>query len=171
MAFRRNVLRAATLCIAAGGIVLIGLTATTRLTPACGCGSVDSWVFADLKQLSASIEEYAAAHDGLFPTYDEVVKIHKELDPSPYAIRMTPEIDILTGNLKFTPTRETVPRIAYAVSGDRRKYVLRGVGIDIKYQHFYFFGRDLGEHAVGQEYPVIKPEDAYQSMVIGERAG
>lgn len=136
--------------------LIAGMNVSVHTLSACGCGSINGWVWSDLNALDASIKQYAATHDGLFPSYDEAVELYKKIEPEDYAPKITPDIDVLTGNLKSTGNGKMV---AYGVSGDRRSYVLRGIGISDKFVRFVFFGWDLGAHRAGFEYPIFKPGD------------
>jgi hypothetical protein len=107
--------------------------------PACGCGTVNDAVLANLKKLDVAIQQYAAAHDGLYPSYEEMIGLYRGLysNPNIHLITTSPDIDISTGELKFLPSRNTIPRLFYAVTPDQHSYILRGVGLDLKYQQIF----------------------------------
>jgi len=136
--------------------MIAGMSVSVSTIGVCGCGSINGWVWSDVKMLDTRIGQYAAAHNGLYPSYEEAAALYAKVEPEDYAPEITPNIDVVTGDLKATNDGKM---IAYGISNDRRTYILRGIGKSQKFGHFVFFGWDLGVHGIGYDYPVFKPGD------------
>jgi hypothetical protein len=101
-------------------LLLPGIGATT----ACACVSVD-WLTAEsVNRLDALVHQYAAEHNGLYPTYDELVTMAEQQDQE----YVTPQVDMAARSFSFRPSQTDALKVGYAVSADRRDYVLLGVG-------------------------------------------
>jgi hypothetical protein len=101
-------------------LVLPGIGATT----ACACASVD-WSAAErVNRLDALVHQYAVEHNGLCPTYDELVTIAEQQDKE----YMTSQVDMAARSFSFRPSQADAQKVGYAVSADRRDHVLLGVG-------------------------------------------
>jgi hypothetical protein len=139
------------------GIAMIGMTSSVFVTSACACGTVNDQVISDLNELDVMVQKYAIEHNGLLPTYDELVVLTAE--NKRIQQRLTPQVIIVTGAFTFSPTIEDVNKIGYAISTDRREYILLGVGLNEKYKDTYLFGRRIGRDIIGYELPILRPGD------------
>jgi hypothetical protein len=83
------------------------------------------WLAAErVNRLDALVHQYAVEHNGLYPTYDELVTMAEQRDKK----YMTPQVDMAARGFSFRPGQADAQKVGYAVSADRRDYVLLGVG-------------------------------------------
>ena len=101
-------------------LLLPGIGATT----ASACLSVDGLAAESVNRLDALVHQYAANHNGLYPAYSELVTMAEQRDQK----YLTPQIDIAARSFSFRPSQADAQKVGYAVSADRRDYVLLGVG-------------------------------------------
>ncbi|GAB1537980.1 hypothetical protein NUACC21_06360 [Scytonema sp. NUACC21] len=110
-----------------------------------------------MRLIDALIQEYAGWHTGLYPTYDELEKILEiELAPN-FSQQLTSQVDLKSHNFKFIPTARDDGKIGYAVSHDRRYYVLVGIGKVYKLKRIYFWGLSVKKDYVGDEFIIFHP--------------
>jgi hypothetical protein len=146
------------------GVVLIvlfsrGVNVTSEVHSACGCGSLNEWIWEDVKSLDAKINQYTSTHNGQFPTFADTLTLYAEVDPAPYAPTLRSFIDPITGAIMVPLDDRLGKSILYAVSTDRHSYILRGVGISQRNLHIILFGIDLGWHGWGYDYPILTAGD------------
>jgi hypothetical protein len=142
---------------AAVGVIMIGLTSSVFAASACACVTVNEEVVYELNELDSIVQKYANGHNGLLPTYDELVIMTTERQWMQR--HLTPQADITTGTFMVSPTMNEVNQIGYAVSADRLEYILIGVGLNEKYKDTYLFGRWIGRDIIGYELPILRPGD------------
>lgn len=138
------------------GYLAVGLSTSAFIASACACGTVNMEVVIRLNELDSLVQQYAAEHDGNFPTYEELwaITVSRRIN-----VNLTPWVDLTSRQFTFVPARTDVYKIGYAVSDDRDEYVLLGVGLTEKYMVTYLFGREIGRWLVGHEFPVLHPGD------------
>lgn len=131
------------------GFLATGISVSTH--SACACITVNDVVLYRLNWIDGLVQQYATEHNGLFPTYDELEAM-VALDPHQQG-GLTPNVGLSTRSFTFVPTEHDVEKIGYAVSDDRRDYVLLGVGL---YERRIQF---TSEHSLpaGHEFPVLRP--------------
>ena len=131
------------------GFLATGISISTR--SACACITVNDVVRRRLNWLDGLVQQYAAEHSRLFPTYSEFEAM-AVTDPHGRG-GLTSDVSLSTRSFTFVPTEHDVERIGYADSEDRRDYVLLGVGI---YERRIQF---TSEHSLpaGHEFPTLRP--------------
>ena len=83
-------------------LLLPGIGATT----ACACVSVD-WLAAEsVNRLDALVHQYAVEHNGLYPTYNELVTMAEQRDKK----YMTPQIDMAARSFSSANTWSVISR-------------------------------------------------------------
>jgi hypothetical protein len=78
-AILRSIPRKTVLMMAALVLLFTGLSRTSSGVCACG-GSMDGYVYSALVKLDAVVHEYAAQHNGAYPTYTELRSLAKHID-------------------------------------------------------------------------------------------
>jgi hypothetical protein len=119
--------------------VFVALNAA-RFSNVCACGTVNGSVMSGLNELDGIIHQFIINHDGLSPTYTELVElVSSDSQLSQWlSQRLTPKVNFTSRAFTFPITQTDAGTIGYAVSSDRRDYVLLGIGIQIR--QMYFFG-------------------------------
>ena len=147
------------LALIIAGVIVVSLASSefVFVSSACACGTVNDEVIDILDELDAEVQKYATAHNGLFPTYSELVGLIA--DDRWFQPYLTPHVDVATGAFTFDPTRNDVHKIGYAVSLDQRQYILLGVGWTETYKRVYWFGQEVCRYLIGSEFPVLRPGD------------
>jgi hypothetical protein len=152
----RPLLAAMTLMLlVVAGTVAANITIAELTAPACACPSVNELVVEDLATLDALAREYAAGLGGLFPSYDEFIA----MAPPGHGRDLTSQVDLATGSFTFVPGRDDARRVGYAVSADRRQYLLLGIGLTERYRDTYMFGHRLSHRRAGFDFPILRPGD------------
>lgn len=138
------------------GCLAAGLSSSEFSTSACACGTVNMEVVGNLDQLDGLVRQYAADHDGSFPTYEQLVTLatDRRIKRS-----LTSQVDIASRSFSFTPAQADAHKIGYAISSDRSDYVLLGVGLTERYAVRYLFGRRVSREFIGYEFPILHPGD------------
>jgi hypothetical protein len=149
----------AVVVMTAVGAIMIGLTSSVFVTSACACGTVNDEVILALDTLDGLVQKYAFEHNGLHPTYNELVVLTATTEHKWIRRYLTPQADVATGIFTFSPTMNDVRKVGYAVSADRHGYILIGVGLNEKYKDTYLFGRWMGRDIIGYELPILRPGD------------
>ncbi len=139
------------------GNLILGVRSQNFARPACGCGFPNDEVAYDLEQLDALVQQYAAEHHGNFPTYSDLLALTSSLEQFNRDY-LTSQVDILREKFSFTVTAADVYTIGYAVSEDRDRYVLLGVGQSDIYKGVYFYGIELWIEDTGlDDLPILQP--------------
>jgi hypothetical protein len=116
----KRVIEIMTFAVTGLALLLPGIGATA----AGACVSVNWSTAESVNRLDALVHQYAADHNGLYPTYDELATMAEQRDKK----YMTPQINIAARSFSFRPSQADAQKVGYAVSADRRDYVLLGVG-------------------------------------------
>lgn len=147
-----------TLVFVAGNLIL-GVRSQNFVRPACGCGFVNVEVAGDLERLDALVQQYAAEHHGDFPTYRDLLALTSSLKQFDRGYLIS-RVDLLREKFSFTVAAADVYKIGYAVSEDRDRYVLLGVGQTDIYKGVYFYGIELWIEDTGlDDLPILRPGD------------
>lgn len=107
----------ATLLVAGGAFALYG-------SPACACITTNDWLQPTLDDLDTQIQQYAAEHQGLYPTYAEIAQWPQPVAGFAGPMPLTSNVSLTTGRFGFALTAADIKTIGYAVSADRRSYLL-----------------------------------------------
>jgi len=116
----KRVIEIMTFAVTGLALLLPGIGATA----AGACVSVNWSTAESVNRVDALVHQYAVEHDGLYPTYDELVAMAEERDKE----YLTPQVDMAARSFSFRPSQADAQKVGYAVSSDRRDYVLLGVG-------------------------------------------
>lgn len=139
-----------------GGYLALGVSRQSFIKPACSCGSVNMEVVMHLNHFEHLVQQYATEHNGKFPTYNELFAIAAE---EKLERHLTSQISLKGGTFTFNPTRGPASTIGYAVSNDRRSYILLGIGLTVKFETLFLYGREIWTEEIGYEYPILRPGD------------
>jgi hypothetical protein len=138
------------------GYLALGVNSREFTKSACACVTVNMHVVGRLDQLDYLVQQYAAEHYGEFPTYEEllIIAAGEGIDRG-----LTPQVDSVSGEFTFVPTRDDASKIGYAVFADRRSYILIGIGLTEKYRAVSLYGREVGKQLIGFEFPILRSGD------------
>ena len=114
--FKRSMIGLVTLIL----LLLPGIGVETT----CACVSPLWLVAGSVNRLDALVQQYASEHTGLYPRYDDLMKLAEARDQQ----QLTPDIDIVTRTFLFVPMQADAHTVGYAVSADQQDYVLLGIG-------------------------------------------
>lgn len=140
----------------AGGSLLFqaGLTSARVATSACACGTVNQDVVYSLNALDDRVRQYAVEHGGLFPSYAELAAmVTDDWDRR----HLTAEVDFASGTFTFVPGLRDIHKIGYAVSADRRDYVLLGIGWTVYSEVTDWYGHRVSSRVLKHELPILHP--------------
>ncbi len=138
-------------------VIIVGMTSSEFVTSACACGTVNDVVISDLNQLDGLVRQYAVEHNGLLPTYAELTALTE--GNAWIRAHLTSQVDLITGMFTFRPTPKDVYTLGYAVSVNRDRYILLGIGLNEKYKDTYLFGRRINREIIGYSLPILRPGD------------
>jgi hypothetical protein len=140
-------------------LALLGLSSTVFTQSVCGCPTVNEAVMYDLDHLDALVRQYPDSHGGCYPTYAELAAQIPAQEQKYLLPKLTGEVDPATRAFTFTPARDDVYRIGYAITPDCRDYVLIGVGLIERHQTIFLFGQRIHDLILGREFPTLHPGD------------
>jgi len=155
MSWTRILLAGLCAVVASALLMHFGITSTQFQNPACACVTWNEMMISYLDSTEYLIQQYAAGHDGLYPTYQELQALLVEEYPSRH---LTNQVDIVTRTFTFNPAQAEVGTMGYVVSSDRKDYVLLGIGLIETHTQFSLFDQNLGQRT-SYEFPILRPGD------------
>ncbi len=110
-------------------VILVFLSGSDEKSP-CACGSVNDEVILILNGLDNTIKQYANAHDGKHPSYEEfrTLASNSLRKERLGLLKFSNDVDVQAKNFTFKTNKKHTFTIGYATSPNAESYVLIGVG-------------------------------------------